>query len=79
MTIAEITSVIGCAYSIPFIPKSVGKSIITGTKQILCRKAPRIKPAVPFQVQEIMNEKPLAINAFCPTATKASFPLEEAF
>ena len=45
---AESTSAIGWAYIIPFIPQTIGRSRITGIKQIPCLQAPRIKPSLPF-------------------------------
>ena len=44
----EITSAMGWAYRIPFIPHTIGSSKMPGTKQTPCLHAPKKKPAAPL-------------------------------
>ena len=48
VTAAESASAIDWAYKIPFSPHTVGRSNMTGTKQIPCLHEPSTKPAPPF-------------------------------
>ena len=72
-----IMSAIGWAKIIPSNPKMCGKIKIAGIKQIPCRNAPTMNPALPFPIEsnseeytvkkpKSINESPLKTNAFCP-------------
>ena len=55
----EITSAMGWAYKIPFMPHTIGSNKMTGTKQIPCLHAPKKKPMV-WGMNGILYAQPIA-------------------